>query len=81
MDDAWRDLIHGKSHLSSVFQKRSDRNTITVDAVDLIGSEADTVRDTTLKKDSGHSIVGIDGFHQIHFLVCFLPVQVSTYRC
>ncbi|KAM4057532.1 hypothetical protein HRG_010741 [Hirsutella rhossiliensis] len=47
---------------------RAWRALLEVDGVDLIGAEASSVQGKTLKKDSGHYLVGIDGFHQIHCL-------------
>ncbi|CEJ83035.1 hypothetical protein VHEMI03067 [[Torrubiella] hemipterigena] len=44
------------------------KKLLQVDAVDLIESEADTVRGKTILKESGHSVVGVSVFHQLHCL-------------
>lgn len=48
------------------------------DGVDLEGSEANAIRGKTIQKPSGHWLVGVDGFHQIHCLVSYLmPVDTK----
>ncbi|KAL6903859.1 hypothetical protein GGI43DRAFT_381569 [Trichoderma evansii] len=47
---------------------RAWRALLEADGVDLEGSEAETIRGKTIQKPSGHWLVGVDGFHQIHCL-------------
>ena len=46
---------------------------VPVDGVDLKGDEAASVLGKTFQKPGGWSLVGIDGFHQIHCVVSYPP--------
>ena len=46
-----------------------------MEAVDLIGDEAESLVGKTYQKPSGHYLTGMDLFHQLHCLVCHYPIQ------